>query len=106
MKGVINREYSFTRHRNGNLHNFEGDINGNAIGYGRALYTSQHFAGEAYKIKGREFFYDTEHNLSVVWQVFKGDIQEYMVYGVLKWESSGTAIDIVRQIERVVTEDA
>jgi len=104
MKGVINREYTFTRHRNGNLHAFEGDIFGNAISYGRALYTSQHFAGEAYKIKGREFFYDQEHNLSVVWQVFKGDIQEYMVYGVLAWEEGDAAIDIVRQIERVKLE--
>ena len=103
MEGVINRNYTFTRHRNGNRHSFEGDIYGNAISYGRALYTSQHFAGEAYKIKGREFFYDDANNLSVVWQVFKGDIQEYMVYGVLDWQSSGTAIDIVRQIERVAT---
>jgi len=99
MSGVINRSYSFTRHRDGNRHSFEGDIFGNGISYGRALYTSQHFAGEASKIKGREFFYDDKHNLSVVWQCFKGDVQEYMVYGVLEWQPGSAAIDIVRQID-------
>jgi len=101
MSGVIDRCYTYTRHRNGNLHSYEGDIYGNAISYGRALYTSQHFAGEAHKIRGREFFYDDAFNLSVVWQYFKGDTQEYMVYGVLEWQAGEAAIDIVRQIERV-----
>lgn len=104
MSGVINREYTFTRHRNGNRHSFEGDIFGNAISYGRALYTSQHFAGEAYKIRGREFFHDNEYNLSVVWQIFKGDVQEYMTYGVLEWQPGDTAIDVVRQIKRQRTD--
>ena len=36
----------------------EDPLFGNAIAYGRALYTTQHHATEAFKIKGREFIID------------------------------------------------
>lgn len=87
ISGVINRRYSFTRHRNNNLHAFEGpDIYGNGIGYGRALYTSQHFTGESLKIKGREFLFDDQNSMSAVWQFYKSDSLQYTTFGVLEWQ--------------------
>ncbi len=41
---------------------YEGpDVRGNARGYGRALFTSQHFTGgDVWKLKGREFLLDDD----------------------------------------------
>jgi hypothetical protein len=87
ISGVIEREFAFTRQRNNNLHAFEGDLFGNGIGYGRALYTSQHFMGEAFKIKGREFLIDDAYSMSVVWQFYKSDSLQYTTFGVLSWQA-------------------
>ena len=84
--GVLEKEYTFKRYRNQAKHYFEGpDVYGNSMGYGRALYTSQHFYGEALKIKGREFLIDDDFTLSVVWQFFKSDKMLYTTFGVLNW---------------------
>lgn len=89
IEGVINRRLTFTRHRTGSLHAYEGpDVYGNGFGYGRALYTTQHLTGEALKIKGREFLIDDAYSQSVVWQFYAGDRQTHMTYGVLKWTAS------------------
>ena len=55
------------------------------MGYGRALYTSQHFFGEALKIKGREFLIDDEFTLSVAWQWLASDKPLYTSFGLLRW---------------------
>ena len=87
--GVINRSYTFQRARNGIRHTFEGpDIHGNGIAYGRALYTSQHFFGEALKIRGREFLIDDDYSLSVVWDWQAGDKRQYMSFGLLTWQET------------------
>ncbi|HEX2622790.1 MAG TPA: hypothetical protein VHL11_21675 [Phototrophicaceae bacterium] len=89
ISGIINREYQFARYRENNLHTYDGpDIYGNAFGYGRALYTSQHFHGAAERIKGREFFIDNDGSMSVVWQFYKSDALQYTTFGVLRWEES------------------
>lgn len=89
VSGVLNKKYKFTRHRNSQRHSFEGpDVYGNGMGYGRALYTSQHFYGEALKIKGREFLIDDKFNMSVVWQFFKSDKMLYTTFGVLEWKEN------------------
>jgi len=89
VSGVLNKRYKFTRHRTEHKHAFEGpDVFGNSIGYGRALYTSQHFYGESLKIKGREFLIDDNFTLSAVWQFFKSDKLLYTTYGVLNWKES------------------
>ena len=86
ISGVLEKEYTFKRYRNQAKHYFEGpDVYGNSMGYGRALYTSQHFYGEALKIKGREFLIDDDFTLSVVWQFFKSDKMLYTTFGVLNW---------------------
>jgi hypothetical protein len=86
ISGVMNKQFTFARYRNGNRHSYEGpDVYGNAIGYGRALYTSQHFFGEALKCKGREFIIDEQYTISAVWQFFKSDRMLYTTYGVLEW---------------------
>jgi hypothetical protein len=86
ITGIINRSYRFNRYRENNLHTYEGpDVYGNGIGYGRALYTTQHFLGEAFKIKGREFLLDNDYRQSVVWQFYKSDILQYTTFGVLEW---------------------
>lgn len=88
ISGVVNRRFSFTRSRNNNLHAYEGpDIYGNAIGYGRALYTTQHFVGEAFKIKGREFLIDDQYTISAVWQFYKSDTLQHTAFGLLNWEA-------------------
>lgn len=89
LSGVLEKRYTFTRHRHGPRHTFEGpDLFGNSLGYGRALYTSQHFYGEALKIKGREFLIDEHFTLSAVWQFYKSDKLLYTTFGVLKWQES------------------
>ena len=86
ISGVINREFTFQRARNGIRHTFEGpDLFGNGLAYGRALYTSQHFFGEALKIRGREFIIDDQYTMSVVWDWLAGDKRKYMSFGVLRW---------------------
>ncbi len=89
ISGVMRRTYRFVRHRTNNLHAYEGpDIFGNGIGYGRALYTSQHFVGEAFKIKGREFLIDDQYTLSAVWQFYRSDSLQYTTFGVLTWQAT------------------
>lgn len=89
MSGVFNKSYTFERSRNNNRHTFEGpDIFGNAIAYGRALYTKQHFYGEALKIQGREFIIDDDLGMSVVWQFFESDHRQYTTFGELTWEEA------------------
>lgn len=86
IEGVFTEAYRFTRYRNNNRHFFEGpDLFGNSISYGRALYTSQHFFGQARKIKGREFLIDDDFTLSVVWQFYQSDRMQYTTFGVLNW---------------------
>lgn len=86
MSGVFDKTYTFRRYRNAARHIFEGpDLFGNSFGYGRALYTSQHFYGEALKIKGREFLIDNNFTMSVVWQFYQSDRMRYTTYGVLHW---------------------
>jgi hypothetical protein len=88
LSGVMNRQFTFARNRNGNRHTYDGpDVHGNAIGYGRAIYTSQHFYGEALKCKGREFIIDDQYTMSVVWQFYKSDRMLYTTYGVLHWKA-------------------
>lgn len=89
ISGILNKQVTFARYRSGNRHHYEGpDIYGNGMGYGRALYTSQHFYGEALKCKGREFLIDDQYTLSVVWQFYKSDRMLYTTYGVLSWNGS------------------
>ncbi|WP_322820197.1 hypothetical protein [Chloroflexus sp.] len=89
ISGVFGKQYKFNRYRNGNRHFFEGpDLFGNSFGYGRALYTSQHFYGEAFKIRGREFLIDDNFTLSVVWQWYQSDRMQYTTFGVLTWSEN------------------
>jgi hypothetical protein len=89
VSGVFDKKYKFNRYRNASRHIFEGpDVFGNSMGYGRALYTSQHFYGESLKIKGREFIIDDNFNMSVVWQIYKSDKLQYTTFGVLNWTES------------------
>jgi hypothetical protein len=89
IEGVINRKYTYTRYRNGNKQTFEGpQVFGNSIGYGRALYTTQHIHGEAVKIRGREFQIDDDFTMSAVWEFHKSNKLQYMTFGVLKWQAT------------------
>jgi hypothetical protein len=86
VEGPWSRSFRYVRARHGNRHTYEGpDVWGNAIGYGRALYTSQHLHGEALKIRGREFLIDDGYTLSAVWQVLGSDRLRYTLYGRLDW---------------------
>ena len=86
FKGVIDRSFTYERSRNGNVHTFEGpDVWGNGRGYGRYLWSTQHFYGEAFKLRGRETLLDDKHSLCVVWQFFASSKEQYTVFGVLDW---------------------
>jgi len=86
IDGLISKRYSFDRYHDGNRHTYDGpDVYGNAIAYGRALYTTQHAFGEAWKIQGREFLYDDRNSLSTCWKLFDGDRLNLMMYGSLAW---------------------
>jgi len=86
LSGVINKQFSYVRYRNGNRHTYEGpDVFGNSMGYGRALFISQHFFGEPLKLKGREFLIDDNYTIAPMWQFFRHDRMEYMTFGVLNW---------------------
>ncbi len=87
VSGVMERSFKFLRARNGIRHTFEGpDVFGNGIAYGRSLYTSQHFYGEALKIRGREFIIDDDFTMSVVWDWLASNKRKYMSFGLFKWE--------------------
>jgi hypothetical protein len=86
VTGAVEFRASYQRSRIGNRHVYEGpDVFGNAIGYGRALYTSQHFYGKALKIRGREFLLDDNYGLSAVWHVHASDKPLHMMFGKLDW---------------------
>jgi hypothetical protein len=88
IEGVVNKQVTFERFRSNNRHTFDGpDVFGNAIAYGRALYTSKHFYGEALKIKGRDFLIDDQFTISAVWQFFASDQKLYTTYGILRWKA-------------------
>jgi hypothetical protein len=87
MTGAVEMSYAFDRYHDGNRHTYDGpDLFGNAIAYGRALYTSQHLFGQARKISGREFLYDDQLGLSVAWRIADGDTVSHIVFGALTWE--------------------
>ena len=89
MSGTIDRSLSYIRTRSGgNRYTYDGpDFWGNAIAYGRALYTTQHHASEAFKIKGREFILDRNYTLAVAWKLYSGDRMTDIVFGPLTWSS-------------------
>ena len=87
MEGVVNDKLSFTRYREGQRHDFCGpDLYGNGYAYGRALYTSQHYQGQAKKLKGRDFIIDDQYTMSCAWQIFESDVMTSTMFGVLKFE--------------------
>lgn len=87
IDGPFEKRFRCERSRQGHRHTFDGpEVFGNAIGYGRALYTSQHLHGEALHIEGREFLLDDNYTMSVVWKVRKSGKLAHVLYGVLKWE--------------------
>ena len=87
LSGLINKQYTFDRYHDGNLHTFDGPgLYGNGRAYGRALYTAQHIFGEATKIQGREFLYDDKLSMSACWKWIESDRMRYMLYGALAWQ--------------------
>lgn len=89
VQGAVDTSHKYIRTRSGgNRYTFDGpDVWGNAIAYGRALFTSQHRLGDGLKIKGREFLLDRQHNLAVAWKLFSGDTMTGIVFGPLTYTS-------------------
>ncbi len=86
MSGAIDRSFTYTRTRIGNRHTYGGpELFGNAIAYGRALYTNQYHSTEAFKIRGREFIIDRDHTMAVAWKLYDGDVMTHIVFGPLYW---------------------
>lgn len=87
LSGAFERRLRYERTRIGHRHVFDGpDVYGNAIGYGRALYTAQHFHGHALSVEGREFLVDDDYTMSVAWKIRRSGDISHVMYGVLTWE--------------------
>ena len=79
LTGAIERRWRYERARHGRLHTYDGpDIFGNAAGYGRALYLSQHVYGRAESLRGRELILDDQYSLSVVWNLEQSGRQTHL----------------------------
>ena len=86
MTGSLERSLRYERTRFANRHTFDGpELYGNGIAYGRALYTMQHHASQAFKIRGREFFIDDDFTMAVAWKLYTGDAMTHIVFGPLTW---------------------
>jgi len=93
ITGVIDRQYSFVRSHDGCVHKFEGpDVFGNGRGYGRYLFSTQHFYGEPCKIRARDTLIDDNFTLCSIWQFYEGNSEQYTTFGVLNWEPGDTVL--------------
>ena len=92
--GPVGRTWRTTRTRVDHRHHYDGpDLYGNAIAYGRALYTSQHVYGESLKIRGREFLIDDAFTMSAVWDIAAEDQRTFVCFGELRWEPGETVLE-------------
>ncbi|WP_371189344.1 hypothetical protein [Thalassotalea maritima] len=86
ITGAIDRQFSYKRSRVNNTHSFHGpDVFGNGRAYGRYLWSTQHFYGEAFKLKSRDTLIDDDHTLCCVWQFYQSNKERYTTFGVLNW---------------------
>lgn len=86
LSGVIDRSFSYRRSRTNQVHRFEGpDVFGNGRAYGRYLWSTQHFYGEALKIKSRDTLLDDKGTLCAIWNFYAGGKEQYTAFGVLDW---------------------
>lgn len=93
MSGVVDRQYSFDRSHSGVVTKFEGpDAWGNGRAYGRYLFSTQHFYGEAFKMRARDTLIDDKSNICAVWQFYEGNTERYTMFGVLEWEPGETVL--------------
>lgn len=93
ISGVINREFTFERSHSGVVHKFEGpDMWGNGRAYGRYLFSTQHFYGEANKIRARDTLIDDNFSLCAVWQFYEGNKEAFTTFGVLDWTPGETVL--------------
>ena len=90
--GALDRHYTVEARRDGFRSFYEGpDAWGNAQAFGRANYPVLHFT-DVWKAKGREFMIDAEpgmnagRTLTVVYELFKGNVLNGVLHGVLTWE--------------------
>lgn len=87
--GVLEREYTYDRIRNGRNTQFLGpDYFGNQMSYGRAAFVRSHFPQTAQKIVGREFVLDEDYRLCVNWQLFDGNALTHVMHGLLEWSAA------------------
>lgn len=94
MSGAIERQFSFERSHNGNVHTFEGpDVWGNGRSFGRYLFSTQHFYGEPAKIRARDTLIDDKFSLCAVWQFYEGNKERYTTFGVLDWAPGDTVLE-------------
>jgi hypothetical protein len=99
ISGVIDREYSVERAHNGNSHTYEGpDAWGNGRSYGRYLFSTQHFYGEASKMRSRDTMIDDKYSICSVWQFFDSNHEKYTAFGVLEW-TPGDVVVNARYVE-------
>lgn len=93
IEGVINRQFTYERSRNENHHQYHGpDVFGNGMGYGRYVYSVQHFMGTAEKFTSRDVLMDDDYTLCAMWQFHESHHEKYMTFGVLDWEEGANVL--------------
>jgi hypothetical protein len=93
ISGVIEKKFTFERSQDGAIHKFEGpDVWGNGRAYGRYLFSTQHFYGEARKIRARDTLIDDDFSLCAVWQFYEGNKEIFTTFGVLDWTPGETVL--------------
>lgn len=94
MSGVVDRSFTYERSQNGNVHTFEGPgVFGNGRTYGRYRWSTQHFYGEALKLRARDTMIDDKHSLCVVWQFQASGQETWTIFGVLDWTPGETVLE-------------
>ncbi len=93
VEGVVNKQFSFTRSRNANHHQFHGpDAYGNGMSFGRYLYARNHFFGLAETLDSRETLIDDNFSLCSYWQFKKSQREAFNSFGVLEWEQGDNVL--------------
>ena len=64
----------------------------NGMGYGRYVYSVQHFMGTAEKFTSRDVLMDDDYTLCAMWQFHESHHEKYMTFGVLDWEEGANVL--------------
>jgi hypothetical protein len=86
LTGAIERSFRTERTRHENHHFFEDGFWGNGLSFGRALFWRGNFKAETTRLIGRDYQLD-DGSLALVWEMWRADQLEYVMHGVVKFQT-------------------